>query len=347
MQRSPSPPDEAGPRLLFILGAPRSGTTLLMRLLAAHPRVLARPEPHLMTPLAYLGYFDHVGSAPYDPLVTHLAIRHFVAGLPRGEDDYVDAVRAYCDTLYGRMLAASGRDLFVDKTPAYALISPFLERIYPDARYVVITRHPGAIFSSHARAFFDDDWHAAHAFHPLLERYVPAIAAFLRRSPSALHLRYETLVTDPQGACRALCAHAGLADHPPMVAYGEVPVAGLGPGDPGVDRHQRPTPRYLDAWRDAVEAAPGRRALLEQILEELSDPDLRAFGVDRHTFFEPSRAEPSPPRPHRGTAERWSGPALRRRVLLRLRRGASDPRTGRVLRQIRFYCDVLLRESVC
>lgn len=329
---------------MFVLGAPRSGTTLLMRMLAAHPRVLARPEPHLMTPLAYLGYFDHVDRAPYDPLVTHLALRRFVADLPRGEEDYVDAVRAYTDTLYGRMLAPSGCDRFVDKTPAYALIGPFLRRIHPHARFVVLTRHPGAIFSSHAATFFDDDWPTAHAFHPILERYVPAIAAFLRQTPAALHLRYADLVTDPQGCSLALCEHLGLPPHPPMVDYGRVPMAGAGPADPGIDRHVRPTPRYLDAWLDALQDRPDRRALLEQILQQLTDPDLHAFGVDRHTFFEPTGGRR---RPRGARRRRWSTHALRRRVLLTLRRGASAPRAGRVLRRIRFYCDVLLRESAC
>ena len=63
-------------------------------------------QPHLLTPLAHLGYFDKVEKAPYDSVLAAESVREFVADLPGGEQDYVDACRAYMDTLYGRMLAA-------------------------------------------------------------------------------------------------------------------------------------------------------------------------------------------------------------------------------------------------
>jgi hypothetical protein len=51
------------------------------------------------------------------------AAREFVADLPHGEQDYIDACRAYCDTLYLRMLDQPEKRLFLDKTPAYARCS--------------------------------------------------------------------------------------------------------------------------------------------------------------------------------------------------------------------------------
>ena len=92
-------------RLIFLIGAPRSGTTLLARMLGGHSAIYQRAEPHLITPLAHLGYFGNVQKAPYDPFNAEQAIHEFVADMPRGEADYLDALRAYTDVLYGRMLA--------------------------------------------------------------------------------------------------------------------------------------------------------------------------------------------------------------------------------------------------
>src|SRR5690242_18647434 len=85
-------------RLIFLIGAPRSGTTLLARMLGAHSAIYQRAEPHLITPIAHLGYFGKVQKAPYDQNNVEQALREFVADLPRGEADYLDALRAYTDT---------------------------------------------------------------------------------------------------------------------------------------------------------------------------------------------------------------------------------------------------------
>jgi len=39
-------------RMLFVIGSPRSGSTLLQRMLSSHSMIYGRPEPHLITPLA-------------------------------------------------------------------------------------------------------------------------------------------------------------------------------------------------------------------------------------------------------------------------------------------------------
>jgi hypothetical protein len=116
-------------RMFFVVGAPRSGTTLLMRMLNVHPDIHTRPEPHLLTPLAHLGYYAYVDKAPYDPFQAHQSVRQFVDDLPGGESTYLRALRAYSDTMYGDMLAPAGKRFFLDKTPAYGLILPFLRKL--------------------------------------------------------------------------------------------------------------------------------------------------------------------------------------------------------------------------
>ena len=187
-------------RVAFVVGSPRSGSTLLARMIGSHSAVYGRPEPHLLTPLAHLGYFDNVDKAPYDHVLAAESTRQFVEDLPAGEQDYVDALRAYTDLLYERMLSTRpGKQVFLDKTPAYALVLDFIARIYPDARFVVLTRHPLAVFSSYAESFFDGDYQAAHDYNPITERYVPALAGFLRNSGLPLcHVVSSTLVAHPE-----------------------------------------------------------------------------------------------------------------------------------------------------
>jgi hypothetical protein len=333
-------------RLVFIIGPPRSGSTLLARMIGAHSQVFAPAEPHLLTPLAHLGFYDSVERAPYDPVISQGAIRELVAALPDGERDYLAALRAYSDTLYGRLLEASGRRLLLDKTPAYALVLDFVAKLYPRARYIVLTRNPFAVWSSYVQSFFDGDHDAALRFNPILERYVPAVARFLREAPVAIHrVRYEDLVADPDAKMRKLCAFLGLGFEPAMVDYGgaDAPAtAARGLGDPiTVAREKRPTTRSLARWAEELAGHPDKIQQAREILARLADPDLTAWGFDREDLAAELAAIPEAGAPrHRARLTRY---ALERRLLVRLRRNVHHNALGRLLRRIRTACDVLLR----
>ncbi len=92
------------PPLLFVVSAPRSGSTLLERILETHSHIHGGPEAHLLTPLAHSGYWDKTHAAPYDPDTQAEALQAFVEGLPNGEATYWQACRDYAGHLYARAL---------------------------------------------------------------------------------------------------------------------------------------------------------------------------------------------------------------------------------------------------
>jgi hypothetical protein len=341
-------PEDLSERLLFVIGAPRSGTTLLMRMLNAHPDIHSRPEPHLLTPLARLGYFGRVHAAPYDVFQAQSSIRAFVADLPGGEDTYVEALRAYADTLYGAMLEPTGKRYLVDKTPAYALELPFLTRLYPRAKYLVLTRHPFAIFSSYAASFFDDDWEAAHRHNPLLERYLPALARFLRTQPVPhVHLTYEALVADPEAYLQDVVHHLDLPFEPGMVEYGRTKMDAKGLGDPiGVDAHQRPTTASIHKWALAVKGRPDRIDLLKRCIDHVVDEDLAVLGYDRERLWTPlETVDVATAEAAQAKARKWDRYHVERRLLVKLRKNIHHNALGRLLRTSADVSDILLRQG--
>lgn len=332
-------------RLLFVLSPPRAGSTLLQRMLGAHSEVFTHPEPHLITPLAYLGYHDHVDRAPYDQINAAEAIRAFVEELPHGEQDYLDALRAYADTMYGRMLDKSGRRYFLDKTPAYALVLPFLRELYPQARYVVLTRHPIAVMSSYANSFFDGDWQAACAFNPIVERYVPAIAHFLADpTEHTLHVQYEDLVRGPEAELARIFGFLGLQDEPGAANYGDFE-AKQGMGDPiTVGEQRRPVATSIDKWVAELLDDPEKQKLAEDIVAKLDPRDVERWGFDRDQLLQPlSQAmADGAKRPYR--KPKTNNYVLQRRIMLALKKDIDRRPHGRLIRRVRYYCNVLLRE---
>ncbi|MEN8161209.1 MAG: sulfotransferase [Myxococcota bacterium] len=334
-------------RLLFLIGAPRSGSTLLARMLGSHSQIFAPAEPHLMPPLAHLGFHERVDAAPYDPVITQEGLRHFVDLLPEGEADWLGALRRATDHLYERALAPSGRAWFLDKTPAYALVLDFLAKLYPDARYIVLTRHPMAVWSSYVDSFFDGDAAAAYARNPILERYVPAVARFLRERPVPLvHVRYEEIVAEPERVLGELCEFVGLPFEPGMVEYGNAegpaPAAGRGRGDPiTVARETRPTTRSVGKWAAQLAQDPTLLTQCREIAERLADDDLAVWGTPgpelRKALAEIVPTGQPAPKP------RLTRYALERRLLVALRRNIHENAFGRLVRRVRTVCDVLLR----
>jgi hypothetical protein len=338
-------------RLAFVLSPPRAGSTLLQRMLGSHSEIYTHPEPHMITPLAYLGYHDLVDKAPYDHINAAEAIRDFVNTLPRGEADYLDALRAYTDTMYGRMLEPSGRRYFLDKTPAYALVLPFLRKLYPEAHYIVLTRHPMAVMSSYANSFFDGDWEAANQFNPVVNRYVAAMARFLREPTVHVHhVGYERLVRDPAPQLAGIFAFLGLPDQPEAVNYGarfagDAPRGKAGSGDPiGVGAHDRPVDTSIEKWVSELQHDRRKLRLAQQIVAKLSPDDVRAWGYDPRALLAPlDSAQPN------GNARSHRKPGLnsfmlQRKVMLALKKDIERRPHGKLLQRVRYYCNVLLRE---
>jgi hypothetical protein len=338
-------------RLIFVLSPPRAGSTLLQRMLGSHSQIFTCPEPHLISPLAYLGYHDLVYRAPYDHINGAEAIRSFVSALPRGEMDYLDALRAYTDTMYGRMLGPSGRRYFLDKTPANALVLPFLGKLYPEAHYIVLTRHPLAVMSSYANSFFGGDWREAHAFNPVVNRYVAAVARFMRRPPQHLcRIEYERLVRDPGDELARLFAFLGLENEPQAVEYGDRFDAGAferkaGSGDPlGVAAHGRPVQSSVESWVTELAQDDAKLELAQDIVATLAPEDVELWGYSKASLLEPvtrarQRAQLPPARRHR-----LNSFLLQRKIMIALKKDIDKRPHGRLLERVRYYCNVLLRE---
>jgi hypothetical protein len=326
--------------LIILVGSPRSGSTLLQRMIASHSRIYTHPEPHLLTPLAYLGYHATVDKAPYDHVNAAQALRELCEELPRGEADYLDAVRAYASTLYERVLAPTKKDFFLDKTPAYGLVLPFIAKLYPRAKYIVLTRHPLAILHSVAHSFFAGSYESAAATNPVISSYVPAIGKFILERPvDFVQVRYEDVVSEPEREMRRIITHLGLPYEPQVVEYGKQEHITKSYGDPmSVERHQRPVTDSLQSYAGDLAARPEARRIAEQLVDGLADEHLAAWGYPKAELFAALAGQKA-----LRTRTPLNSYRIKRQVVLALRRNMQTTPLGALVRKLRYYCDVLLR----
>ncbi len=317
---------------------------MLQRILSSHSKIATHPEPHLVTPLAHLGIWASVEKAPYDHINAAEAQREFVSDLPGGQDDYWDACRAYLDVLYSRMAEKLGKPMFVDKTPAYALVLPFLSRVYPEAKYVVLTRHPLAVFSSYANSFFEGDAKAAFEYNDILGRYVPAMAKFMRQQQVAFHhVKYEDLVSNPARRTEEIFEFLGVEDQPDAINYGDHPHQDKSFGDPKVRHHRKPTTSSVEKWASDLASNPEKEKVARRAVSNLDPQDLLTWGYDKKTLFEPM-GRPKDKQSRKDFRWMFDSYRIKRRIFLSLRKDIHSNALGKMLKKVRYYCDVLLRD---
>lgn len=278
-----------GENLIFIISAPRSGSTLLQRMMGSHSQVFTHPEPHILTPLAFQGVFYQVEKADYNHKVAATALSEFVEELPRGEDDYLDACREYCRVLYSRVLEGTGKRYFLDKTPNYAdTILPFMQRLLPKAKYIVLTRHPLAIVCSSANTFYKGDFNRAFYSRNILADFVPPLASFLRDSSlDRLHVKYEEVVSNPEEMTARVLNFLGLDFEEGCINFGGQKHINKTYGDPKINNHHTPVTSSIYSWVDDLKLRPGQLRLYQKVVKSLSDEDLADFGYSRQQIWAP------------------------------------------------------------
>lgn len=195
-------------QIVFLLSLPRSGSTLLQRILASHSAISTISEPWLLLPLLYAtrkqGTFAEYGHGQ-----SFKAFSDLLAELPNGLTDYEAALRSFYMSLCEK-IANQESIYFLDKTPRYTLIAEDLLRIFPDAKFIVLWRNPLAIIASMLEAWSQTHWNMHH-FNIDLYKGLDSLVHFSAQHADQIYqLRYEDLVTQPENQLIQLLSFLGL-----------------------------------------------------------------------------------------------------------------------------------------
>lgn len=263
--------------LIFLVSQPRSGSTMLQRILAGQPQIHTTAEPWIMLhPIYALRSQGH--DAEYNARLAHEALRDFYGALPDGQGDYEEAIRRMAFHLYGSATEQAGKRLFLDKTPRYYLVIPDLARIMSRARFIILLRNPLAVLNSMLNAYVKERW----LLLPRLRNdllLAPRLLVEAREllQERALVVQYETLVSEPEAQVAAICAWLGLTFQPAMLDYGDRQFAPNAMGD--FSDLTEPTTSRLNGWLQLGGQAQTRH-LAQNYLEALGPELLAAMGYD-------------------------------------------------------------------
>lgn len=241
--------------MIFNVGARRSGTYWLQRIVCAHPDVAEVPsETHLFShgiaPLLERFQFEERGSAEVGRVYADRA-------------RLISAVRALCDGVFEEFVEAPATRV-AERTPLHVYHLPLIAEVYPEARFVHIVRDGRDV----ARSLVAQEWgpdSISEAAEEWRSSVVAGRAGAAGLGGGVLEVRYEELLRDPRGGVERIYGHLGLAGgvDAGVAAAGEV--ANLGGHDARVGAGK---------WRERW----GRRELRE--FERVAGDLLRELGYE-------------------------------------------------------------------
>jgi len=242
-------PDTAQP--IFVMGFPRSGTTLVEQILCSHSAVAAGGELPFVADMSKLAGSIYPGSERFPENLAHswMADYHYTATLFR--DYYLARAEQYG-------LLKSGSTYFTDKMPFNEIYLPLIKMAFPNAKIVRVVRHPLDVCVSMLSNNMTHGFHCGYriedisnhlaAAYDLVEHYGKEFEL------NELVLRYETLVADQAGETRKLLDYLGLPFEPACLEFHE-------------NRRYAPTPSYAQVTEKLNDRSIGRHKHYAQQLE--------------------------------------------------------------------------------
>jgi hypothetical protein len=241
------------PQPIFILGFPRSGTTLTEQVLASHSRIRPGGELPFVGQLPVL--IERMTGVPFPTALDRFA--EDPHGPARLRDFYLGGAQAYG-------LLAEGADFFTDKMPLNEVYLPLIRLALPDAPLISVSRDPRDVIVS---AMQHDMTHGFHCTYQLEDaaHHLAAVSDLTESYRVAgidpYRFRYESFIAEQASETARLMAFLGLDAEPAQQAFHQ-------------NRRHAPTPSYAQVREPLHGRAIGRwrnyAAVLEPVMETLA-----------------------------------------------------------------------------
>ena len=268
---------------VFVIGMPRSGTSLVEQILASHPRIFGAGE--LNDFVATMSDVAERRAGAYPDMISKMS-----------DEDFRELGKTYVERV-SRVGAA--KDRIVDKLPSNFLFAGLIHLALPGARIIHVKRNAVDTCVSCYSLLFAEDQPFTYDLGEL-GRYYKAYEALMEHWRSVLppermlEVRYEDLVEDLEGQARRLVAHCGVEWDKRCLAFHET---------------KRPvhTASLVQVRKSIYASSVGRSRLYGSRLKPLMD----ALEVDGTASRDEQDAAAGRQRlrsKQRATAENFSGP---------------------------------------
>ncbi len=235
---SESPASPFGKPPVFLVGAPRSGTTLLHQILEHHPAfAIPYESKYLATFSRHLDEFGDLGDpANRESLIVSIEtfmrnawlerdLKEWMPGVleaaPQLARDAAPTFAGVLEAMYAFYARGQGRPRWADKMATFGRVLPAILETFPDARIIHIVRDGRDVGSSLLRLSFGPN--TAYVAGKRWNSFVAHGLDFAEaHTASVLTIRYEDLIDDSENVLRRLCDFVGERFHKEMLEFHRV-----------------------------------------------------------------------------------------------------------------------------
>ena len=244
---------------IFVVGFPRSGTTMLEQMLDAHPGLASMDERPFMQAVA-------------ERLQQHGAL--YPEHLWKLSENDVEELRRYYWQLVSRTVTLAPGQRIVDKNPLNLLHLPLIVRLFPKAPIILALRHPcDVILSCYMQNFRSPGFQVlCSSLDRLARGYVNAMRFWVHHEallkPHVLRLRYEDLLDDFEPMVKRIGDFIGVEDATPLLRFHEHAQQKGFISTPSYSQvTQPPNKRAVGRWKRYADAFEPLRPTLAEVME--------------------------------------------------------------------------------
>ena len=263
---------------VFIISLPRSGSTLLQKMLAAHKDINSVAEPWLLLPLSTMKNNPKVKSySNFSMWHTQIAIDDFIQHLPEKDESFNKIIRDFIINLYSDL--DSNALFFVDKTPRYHLIIDFIVSIFPEAKFIFLCRHPLDILASIITSWGKDKLHITHWAMDLYQGPFNLFEGYQNNADQSIVINYNELVTHPKQTLIHVCDFLGIKYSDTLLSGWSTLKLQGSMGDTKIKAMKSIDTKSIDVWKTVLNTHV-RKIFAKWYIKYLSSDVLNFMNVD-------------------------------------------------------------------
>ncbi len=264
--------------VIFLFSLPRSGSTLLQRILMSHEKISSVSEPWILLPfLRILKLKD--GSGEYGPSPSCEVIKDFIKELPNKEKDYQKEMKSFIFSIYNKVTDVDS-DYFLDKTPRYYYIIPEIAKVFPDAKFIFLFRNPLAVMSSVSKTWYGGKLYFGGNYQDLYSGPELLAEGYKLLADKSVKVKYENLVNNTEEELKKIFRYLNLEfDNADIDNFNRIKLNGE-MGDPNKYDYKKIEAKLAGKWKKFFNTK-FRQKYAKKYLSYLSKDVLNIFGYNK------------------------------------------------------------------